>query len=422
MEQALNVTWDPTTILLSFAVSVLGSFAAVSLCEQFRLIQVNLERSPRSIMNPRLILILMAIAIGGVAIWSMHFIGMGAVKLTDSNGNHVPFSYDVGLTLVSLIAPIVCVYIGLLIVTIGDKFYSLDKADALDVLVKDAAKSGSKISTKSSAKLFALLSGIHWLALAGVMTATGVCVMHYVGMVSMQFGGRMEWDVGILTLSVIIAIVVSIVAFWILFRFLAMYPHREVFRLISAIIMGLAVNSMHYTGMNAAKYYYTPGQTVSSANISSSMAMDVSLVLGVGVSWILMVVAMRDARAWFYHASVMLSKTDEIMAKAAVNPKEAVEKFATKYHEMRHRSSDKASMQSKTLDKMGAKRSNASNDVVPFDSNISEQQEVGGSKLFKKASSSGLNPGNVQQIKVAPTKIPQLTSFQEGADERSERV
>jgi len=67
----LQVLWNPFLILLSYMISWLGAFVAVSLCEQFRQTRVNWKSAPTSTIGPNLILHFMSIAIGGVAIWSM---------------------------------------------------------------------------------------------------------------------------------------------------------------------------------------------------------------------------------------------------------------------------------------------------------------------------------------------------------------
>jgi NO-binding membrane sensor protein with MHYT domain len=58
----------------------------------------------------------------------------------------------------------------------------------------------------------------------------------------------MKWDAGIIAVSVIIAIVASTAAFWILFRLLALYPRIELLRIACAAVASIAVNGMHYTG------------------------------------------------------------------------------------------------------------------------------------------------------------------------------
>ena len=230
----------------------------------------------------------MAVAIGGAGIWCMHFTGMGALKLTTSEGIIVSVRYDIGFTVLSLISAILCCFIALLIAS-RDKLYVRSKEERLDVLVEDASKQGVKITSKRSVMLLALTTGLFQLIVGGIVTALGVCVMHYVGMLSHRFDGRMEFIPGVVAASVIIAIIVGTIAYWILFRLLTMFPQWELLRLACALVMGVAVCAVHYTGMYGAVYYHVPGeynQSDDDSSISSGVAQGIAMVLGVGLSWI----------------------------------------------------------------------------------------------------------------------------------------
>eukprot|EP01036_Dinobryon_divergens_P059399 gene59399-79259_t len=107
-------------------------------------------------------------------------------------------------------------------------------------------------------------------------------------MMSQRFDGKMEWNGGIIAVSVVIAIAVSTIAFWILFRLLSLYPYMESLRVASAMVMGLAVNSMHYTGLYGAKYIYVPEKLASFSEdslLTSGIALSSALVLSMGLSW-----------------------------------------------------------------------------------------------------------------------------------------
>ena len=47
----------------------------------------------------------------------------------------------------------------------------------------------------------------------------GIAAMHYVGMDAMRLAAMCHWDSRLVALSVLIAIVVSLVALWLTFRF-----------------------------------------------------------------------------------------------------------------------------------------------------------------------------------------------------------
>jgi NO-binding membrane sensor protein with MHYT domain len=197
---AVQASWDPLLIALSYAISVLGSYTALRLA-------VKIPAAPPD----RLFRWLAgaAIAMGGGAIWSMHFIGMLAYRVP------MAITYDPMLTFLSMLIAIVAVGTGL---------YLVGRSDG------------------------------NWtrLILAGTFTGLGVAGMHYTGMASMHMPGHMVWNSALVALSVVIAVVAACAALWLAF-------HLRGFgqRIGSACVMGVAVCGMHYTGMAAMKMEMT---------------------------------------------------------------------------------------------------------------------------------------------------------------------
>ncbi|MEU4813186.1 MHYT domain-containing protein [Nocardia fluminea] len=153
-----------------------------------------------------------AIAIGGTGIWVMHFIAMLGFTIRGAE-----IRYDIPLTLFSAITAMVVVGIGLFAVN------------------------------KPQPTLRSLLSG-------GIITGLGVGTMHYTGMYAMRSSATVRYDPAIVALSMVIAVVASVVALWFTLRvkgFLATVG--------AALIMGVAVCGMHYTGM-AAMHAHTGHQ------------------------------------------------------------------------------------------------------------------------------------------------------------------
>jgi NO-binding membrane sensor protein with MHYT domain len=190
----VNVSWDPLLIALSYIISVFGSYTALRLA-------VKIPAAPPDRL-PRW-LVAAALAMGGCAIWSMHFIGMLAYKID------MPITYNPQLTILSMIIGIMATGAGL---------YWVGRSDG------------------------------NWgpLFTAGVFTGLGVAGMHYTGMAAMQMAGRMVWDMTLVGLSIVIAIVASCVALWLAFHLRGLWQ-----RIGSALVMGLAICGMHYTGMAA---------------------------------------------------------------------------------------------------------------------------------------------------------------------------
>lgn len=210
-------TYDIWFVILSYAVSVFGSFTALELAGRV------LEEAHKT--KRLLWIVAAAVALGGGGIWSMHFIAMLAFKLP------IPVNYDVTMTVASLIAAVVVTGVGLYIVT------------------------GRDLSMKR-------------LCAAGLFVGLGVCAMHYIGMEAMQMAATLEYDPLIFALSVVVAVVVATVGL------LLMVTMRQgVQRLVSAFVIAFAVSGMHYTGMFGTTCVptFSPGQNDVAIAISPNM-------------------------------------------------------------------------------------------------------------------------------------------------------
>jgi NO-binding membrane sensor protein with MHYT domain len=71
-------------------------------------------------------------------------------------------------------------------------------------------------------------------------------------MYGMRFGGYFDWDWSVVGLSIAIAVVAASAALW-----LAFHARRRSHRTVAALVMGMAVCTMHYTGMAAASVVCT---------------------------------------------------------------------------------------------------------------------------------------------------------------------
>jgi NO-binding membrane sensor protein with MHYT domain len=187
--------WVTPTV--SYALSVLGSLLGL-VCA------VRLRNAPTR-AGRIWWLALAAVAIGGTGIWTMHFVAMLGFSVVGSQ-----IRYDVGLTAASAIIAVVAVGIGLAIATLG-----------------------------SGARHLRLVIG-------GLLAGLGVAAMHYSGMAAMNLDGEITYGATRVALSVAIAVVAATVALW-----LTVTVQKPLVILASAMIMGIAVNGMHFTGMSA---------------------------------------------------------------------------------------------------------------------------------------------------------------------------
>ncbi|SMH60001.1 hybrid sensor histidine kinase/response regulator [Azospirillum agricola] len=185
--------YDPLLVALSYVIAVFGAYVALDLAHHAQ----GAGRTEASWLGGA------ALALGA-GIWSMHFVGMLAYRMDQ------PVGYDAGLTALSFLIAV--------------------------------AMSGVGLFTAAHRRFHRLT-----LPIAGGITGLGIVAMHYVGMAGLRMEGRLSYDAGLVAASVAIAIVASTVALWLAFR-----TTRPLQRAAGAVLLGLAVVAMHYTGMAAA--------------------------------------------------------------------------------------------------------------------------------------------------------------------------
>lgn len=153
----------------------------------------------------------------GTGIWSMHFVGMEAFKLP------VEVIYDLPLTLLSWAAAVAV------------------SALALWTL--------SRLRRRDDMFDFGVILP------AGVLMGAGICLMHYSGMFAMRMSPGISYDPMLLLASFLIAAGASIVTLLIAvkLREVRKFAHL-LMRFGAALIMGVAITGMHYTGMAAASF------------------------------------------------------------------------------------------------------------------------------------------------------------------------
>jgi two-component system sensor histidine kinase/response regulator len=82
----------------------------------------------------------------------------------------------------------------------------------------------------------------------------GIAGMHYTGMAAMRLTALWRFSVPLVTLSVVVAVVISFVALSLAFRLRHERKYSLLLKSISALVMGAAIPTMHYVGMAAVSF------------------------------------------------------------------------------------------------------------------------------------------------------------------------
>jgi len=151
--------------------------------------------------------------------------------------------------------------------------------------------------------------------------------MHYMGMWAMRMPDTMHWNVGLVLLSVIIAIVAGTAALWAALRL-----HGGTLVLLGAsLVMGVAVSGMHYTGMAALHVYHAPGGGGMLAMGSGASATSFLLPLILGISIVTFLVTaivtmaptaeeMREDAALMERIATLSRNLDQSQQRRLVRP------------------------------------------------------------------------------------------------------
>jgi diguanylate cyclase len=198
----MSGTYNLFLVALSLLVAMLASYTTLDLAARIRVLETASLR--------RFFWLLGGAVAMGTGIWSMHFIGMLALRMPMEMG------YDVRITSLSLMIAILSSGFALHIVT------------------------SSKLSRRR-------------LIVGGVLMGLGIAAMHYTGMAAMQMQVVITYSPGLFVTSIGIAITASWAALWIAFTLRDSTQHHVLIKRFGAgLVMGLAIAGMHYTGMSAA--------------------------------------------------------------------------------------------------------------------------------------------------------------------------
>jgi len=222
---ALVGSYDYRLVALSVVIAILASYAALDLGGRVTASRGRL----RSVW-------LMGGAVAmGMGIWSMHYIGMLAYSLP------VEIFYHWPTVLWSLLAAVLASAVALFVV--------------------------------SRNQMGPLRAG-----LGGLLMGIAIATMHYVGMEAMRLPAMCHYDRGLVTLSVVLAFVISLVALWLTYHMRTQTEFLGWRKLASALVMGAAIPVMHYTGMAAVTF--TP--MASAVDLTHSVEISALGIVGIG--------------------------------------------------------------------------------------------------------------------------------------------
>lgn len=253
LDQVAN--YDPVLVATSYALAVFGSFMAMAILNSLNYVPQGQVRKTGMLLGA----VVMA-----CAIWSMHYTGMLAYNM------EMIHHYNLMLTAVSGCVAIVF---------------------ALGVFY---------ILTRQVFRLNYVLAGAPLLGL-------GVATMHYAGMAAMEVKADIFYKQDLFIFSILIAVSASAAALWIMHHVRQSDKYQIPLQILAALVMGIAVCGMHYTGMAATIFVpyadcrFNPDQDYS--RLSIGVVFTACLVMGTASGFLLYIRKYRkpstSSEFWF---------------------------------------------------------------------------------------------------------------------------
>jgi PAS domain S-box-containing protein len=207
-------------VITSVAIAILAAFVALSISGRIAAVTTRWARYAWASAG--------AISMGG-GIWSMHFVGMLAFSLPCG------ITYEPVGTVLSMIP-------GML--ASGVALSAISKPDE---------------------------PGLIRRSVSAVLMGGGIAAMHYSGMAAMRPQALLQYNPGLVAVSIVVAVVLAFVSLSIRFPFHRPQSSRTAATIIAASVMGCAVAGMHYTAMQASIFFPLPDAPTFSMALSPTL-------------------------------------------------------------------------------------------------------------------------------------------------------
>ena len=174
----------------------------------------------------------------GLGIWSMHYVGMLAFELP------VRVEYDWPTVLLSMLAAIFASAVALFVVS-------------------------------------RTTMGLARAAAGSIFMGSGIAGMHYIGMAAMRLPAMCSYSAPVVAASVVLAVVIAFVALLLTFQLRGEMHQSSWRKIATAVVMGAAIPTMHYTGMAAVHFRPTPEMSGGLEHAVSITALGLTGITGI---------------------------------------------------------------------------------------------------------------------------------------------
>ncbi|MEH8021170.1 EAL domain-containing protein [Rheinheimera metallidurans] len=177
----------------------------------------------------------------GLGVWAMHFTGMMSLQLP------VDVNYRLDLTLISVLPAIIAAVV------------------TLNVVAAPQQSAGR-------------------ILVGGVLMGAGIGCMHYIGMAAMVLQAERLYVPEIFALSILVAVLMAVLALAVRPWLNNILRNKLLLEIISSVVMGMAIASMHYVAMHATVFVPTLSpNTISSIVLNKATLGTLAVVVAVAI-------------------------------------------------------------------------------------------------------------------------------------------
>jgi NO-binding membrane sensor protein with MHYT domain len=306
----LKVVYDPGWVMLCSAIGGLGGFSAVSTCEQYRM---SITKSKH---KNHFMLCLTGFVVAFMVVWGPHFVSMASFILYEGD-ERIKIRHNIVTTVFSLLIAVLFETAGLYIAA-SDVCFNKSSTEILEMFIEQAKEKYtlSQLKGMGGYKIMSIVLSykLDKIIIGGCVAGSGIVLTHYISMMGIEFKGSVDYNPGVVALSVLVSMFTLCLGYFLFFRVLSVFPSLDYLRVFCAVTCVMD-GGVHYIALAAMKF--TTSQDSADPQISDSVPAYWlaywTLVCTLAVFVLISVAAISDLRSWLLRTSVQLHRAEVLI-------------------------------------------------------------------------------------------------------------
>ena len=265
MIEELDVEYRASMILLACAVAFIGTHSAIFLSEQLRLAL----STTTSLVKIYSLVALASISLGGIGLNGTQYIIFQSIRLRTSDNKIIELEFNPYMVLGSILVASFLTFLSICIAC-NDQYFNKSQTEIMNIFLNQALVTRTIAEIKHMGKIQILVyictSFLHYVLMGGIIVGGALCLSRYMSILAVEFPGTVEYNDGLLTLSIFLSFIGMISLYWIFFRIVSVFPTIAILRTSCSIIGMIVIVGVNYIRMLLTKFYYNPEKLPLPAN------------------------------------------------------------------------------------------------------------------------------------------------------------